>query len=239
MSWWNRLFGGGPDLTGRAVAALAGAWPELRFERGEPGVILVRQGDREPAIASTAVLDQRVAQLGEEAGFKSWLEDPQHRRMFDVMGGRSEMPTITREGLLPRLITSSRFASLDQPPEHEEILPGVWLTVVWQHPDWGTRYLGKGELEDLAMSFADAKQLAMAHIDEHVRGKPLQGVHAEGGGAALLVLDDTHAAAALLSPRLRGAIAASLGSPFLVMIPQTDELIAAPREPRDRDNRRP
>src|SRR5687768_12496089 len=105
MSWWKRLFGG-PDLTDRAVAALAEGWPELRFERGPPGEIHTRQGDREPAIVSTAVLEERVAQLGEEAGFASWLEDPQQRRMLDVMAGRIEIPPITREGLLPRLITS-------------------------------------------------------------------------------------------------------------------------------------
>jgi hypothetical protein len=223
-------------LTDLLIEGLRREWPELAFDLLPDDAIEVRRvadGDQ-VLIMSLALLRSRGAQ-GDPEPEKSVLNDPQVRYAMDMAAGRRTLPTIDAGGLVPRLCPSARFSSLEEKPAHREAWSGVWITVCWHDDSAGARYLHLDDLSALELTWDSALSRAVANLEQLWRGKlQMSAVPAPEGGPALIVIDDVHAASALLLPGLREMLARQLGSPFLAMTPQTDEFIAAPLQPRDR-----
>lgn len=238
MVEWGRLFGKGDKdpLPALLLEALAREWPELHFTfRPSDDAVEIRAGGETVLMMSLASVRER-ARPGAADGIAAWLKDKQVRRALDQAAGREvEAPKFDAAGLVPRFAPESRLASVPTVPAHRTAWPGVWLTVCWHHEDFGAHYLADDQLAALGFDWDKGLARAIANLERSWRGNlQMNGIPADDGSPALLVLDDVHAASGLLLPGLRAKLAEQLGSPFLAMAPQTDELIFAPAQPRAR-----
>jgi hypothetical protein len=238
MVEWGRLFGGRDkgELLPLLLQGLKGQWPELDFvHQPQDDVVEVRSKGEAVLMMSLASVRERAAS-GASQAVADWLGDTQVRRALDQVAGREvASPTFDADGLVPRFAAAQRLASVPNVPAHRESWPGVWLTICWHHEDFGAHYLADEELATLGFDWERGLARAIANLDQLWRGHlPMSAVAAKDGSHALVVVDDVHAASGLLLPGLRARMAEQLGSPFLAMAPQTDELLFAPAEPRAR-----
>lgn len=238
MASWREWFGlkKGDRLAASLIEGLRREWPELTFRLlPEDAVEVRRAADGEQVlIMSLAMLRARAAE-GDKAAEKSLLADPQVRYAMEMAAGRRELPTFDAAGLVPRFAQPERFSTIQKIPAHSEAWAGVWLTVCWHDDSAGAHYLDLEDLTTLGLTWDTALSRAVANLDVLWRGKlKMSGVPGPDGSPALIVIDDVHAASALLLAGIRELLAGQLGSPFLAMAPQTDEFVAAPLQPRDR-----
>lgn len=239
MAFWKRWFKGEVDpVPGLLLEGLRREWPDLAFEHlPELDVIEIRGADGgEPLLRmGLATVRQWAGGQGAAGAVAAWLLDPQVRNGIDHARDGGARPPFDVAGLVPRFALAERFAAIPEPIVHREAWPGVWLTICWHHEAFGAHYLGDDDLAALGLPWDAALQRATENLDGLWRGKlQIAAVPAPGGGAELLVVDDVHAASGLLLPSFRERISRELGTPFLAMAPQTDELVAAPALPRDR-----
>jgi hypothetical protein len=236
MAWFGRKKE--DHLANRFIEGLRREWPELTFDLlPDDAVDIRRAADGEQVLVmSLAVLRSRAAQ-GDPEAEKSVLNDPQVRYAMDLATGRATLPTFDVEGLVPRFAQPSRFSSVPKTPAHREAWPGVWLTVCWHDDRTGAHYLDLDGLSNLGLTWDSALSRAIENLDGLWNSKlQMSGIPGPDGSPALIVIDDVHAASALLVPGVREILARQLGTPFLAMAPQTDEFVAAPLQPRARAN---
>jgi hypothetical protein len=230
--WGGRSGKGDKDaLPALLLEGLKREWPELGFVfRREDDVVEIQGADGETSMLMSLASVRERATEGAAEGVADWLNDRQVRRALDEAAGREvEQPSFDTSGLVPRFASAQRLSLVSNVPAHREAWPGVWLTVCWHHEDFGAHYLADDQLSDLGL------ERAIANLDGLWRGKlEVLSVPAPDGSSALLVLQNTHAASGLLLPALRAKLAQQLGSPFLAMAPQPDELVFAPATPRAR-----
>jgi hypothetical protein len=238
MVEWGRLFGKGDKdpLPALLLEALPREWPELHFTFHPIDDSVEIRADGETVLMMSLASVRERARSGTAEGVAAWLKDKQVRRALDQAAGRGvEQPKFDALGLVPRFAPESRLASVPTVPAHRAAWPGVWLTVCWHHEDFGAHYLADDQLSDLGLDWDTGLERAIANLDGLWRGKlEVLSVPAPDGSSALLVLQNTHAASGLLLPALRAKLAQQLGSPFLAMAPQPDELVFAPATPRAR-----
>ena len=240
MVEWGRIFGKGDDkdpLPALLLEGLEREWPELDFAfRSADDSVEIRGADGEALLLMSIGSVRERAKAGAAPAVAGWLQDKQVRRALDEAAGReTERPAFDVDGLVPRLAWAERLASVPNAPAHRDAWPGVWLTICWHHDDFGAHYLANDQLAALGLDWDEGLARAIENLERLWRGKlQMSSVPAPDGSPALVVVDDVHAASGLLLPRLRAMLAEQLGSPFLAMAPQTDELILAPAEPRAR-----
>jgi hypothetical protein len=239
MVEWSRIFGRGEKDTLPALLqeGLKREWPQLTFVfRPAEDTIDILDSNQQVCFEMSLASVRERARTGVAPAIAEWLQNKQVRWALDqAMGRGPALPAFDLDGLVPRLGLAERLAAARSMPAYREAWPEVWLTVCWHHDDFGAHYLGDDQFAALGLDWDTGLERAIENLDRLWRGKlQMSAVPAPDGSPALFVLDDVHAASGLLLPGLRAKLAEQLGSPFLAMAPQTDELIFAPAQPRGR-----